>query len=331
MCPDGYFKFDYQTNGAGKLTYKSIDFTNKLRMSDFANMFNDMFENITGDEDFGLMSGDILKAYGSNIIGIAPMGEEGMIIPTYDPYVLSQFKNANIMSDVLRNGATSGTFIGPDQGTYSFGDVGQSTNGLLISLEGIDMKVTSEDTNYIKVHQAIQNEMRQVITVENPDPDVGDVLEATRLMTRASGFIRDPNDSVHPVRYEVLNAGTEIVVGMDFRMLISNTEDGEMFQSFAVYENFINCDSVQINHSISEHSVNLRNFYTTMFKYAPRMYLAHFATLVVGSIKEITLDACTTGSNVENTTLIGPSEIRRIHEIALLSLYYVPGVAKLVS
>jgi hypothetical protein len=300
FVPDGFYKFDFDSNGAGKLSYLKCDFTNPWKLNNFAAYFNSLMQNVTGDEDFGLMSGDILKAYGANIIRLSQVEPEAGLLPVYDQYVLSQFKNAVVCGGVYRGDPTHTYTIGND--TYQYGDVCQAPDGVITSLETCDW------ANNRGLSVVVASE--QMLTVETPEPNIGDVVEASRLHTHYMLV-------VGTIGY-VLQSGTEIVVGLTFSDepnnvgsdLGSSWYDGGSSPSAQV----INV----VNATVSRMSAS--------FKYAPVCYKVnrsnpHDQSEVYG-VYPI--------SNIDNYTMVTAEQLSRINECAMLSLFYVPGVAKLV-
>lgn len=107
--PGGFYVFDIDADGAGRLVTQQMF---QLMDGPTANQYgpykvDDLFagldvliSRIAEQEDFGIMSGDILKAYGSNIITLAPFDPApGMgIVPVRDVAVLEQIQNSTVVS-----------------------------------------------------------------------------------------------------------------------------------------------------------------------------------------------------------------------------------------
>lgn len=318
LSPDGFYIFDYDSaNSSGLLKYKRINRSGSyLTIADFRNLFNSMMDKISGDEDFGIMSGDILKAYGGNILGLADQPEEGILVPTYDPIVLSQFKNADIV-DVSRDEDAYTAF------GHRLGDVFQDpSTGLLKSYEGLDSGKVPFTTVYVHADKAI--------TVETPDPDVGDVLEATRLKVAATPVWYSENGKS---KYPLIYSGTEICVRARFttyhldssgNMVLYHKDENQNGMLIASDDPWSNPESVGLT------SAWVR-LLAMAFKYAPIHWLYHITDEAAGGNHTHELDAFIPVGNYDNTTMIGDEELTRIHEVALFSLFYVPGVAKVIS
>lgn len=105
FVPQGFLKFGYDTDGAGQLTYANLGTVPSAGGSTFPGVPHGLtFEEIRtygeallapiiGNEDFNIMSGDILKAYGSNIVAIPTITEDYMTGYSYSPEVLEQIHN----------------------------------------------------------------------------------------------------------------------------------------------------------------------------------------------------------------------------------------------
>nr|UVJ88920.1 putative capsid protein [Picobirnavirus sp.] len=317
FTPDGFYRFDFNSNnGAGKLAYTPINRSNLYNntIAYLSNYFDTLMQNVTGDEDFGLMSGDIIKAYGTNLIRLNQINEEGELLPVYDPYVLSQFKNAAI-ADVIRG--NSGAVIA---GIFTAGDVEQDiSDGLIKSFEVLDPTVSSNRDAIFAIHTPL------ICSTEMADPDVGDVLELTRLKISDGGWYSENGVP----KYQMLKTGTEIAVKctITYQMesLVSSYSKRWVDQSFASNFVFIDSDDPTVPPKINSWVVS----FIQAFKYAPIMFLVHEAYESVQGT--YTLNTWVPAANLDNNTSIGSSEMNRIHEVALLSLFYVPGIAKLVS
>lgn len=308
FIPAGFYAFAYDSNSAGKLAYNTLpagDANGLLTIDHIAAYFEQiLMGNITGDEDFGLMSGDILKAYGDNIIHIAQMEPEGGLLPVHDPYVLSQFKNAHIYP--VYCGDSTKTYKDAQGNSHVFGDIEQSTDGLLLLCEGIDWS-TAAGKRLGTLAGA-----KKILTVENPDPGVGDVIEATRLMPFLGLY---PNNDGSGTYFYSLNGGTEIVIGM----IITQTPAANGHTINYIPYNANVFSSAEI--AASSHRL-VRNL--EAFKYAPVVYESD-----IDSNDVLTYFAVM--SNLDNTTFVDSNILKRLHDTALLSLFYVPGVSKIIS
>lgn len=116
------------------------------------NFGNTLLEPLLADEDMGIMSGDILKAFGdSNLVRLATIPEDYFVIPEYNEEVLSQIKNATVIGKPI---------------SRSDLDVFQSNNVLYFD--------PSFDTNGVDFK-------RVMFTLHKDDPTPSDTMVASRL------------------------------------------------------------------------------------------------------------------------------------------------------
>lgn len=127
FVPRSLFKYAYDENQAGKLERVILDpnygSTAKPAMTyeDLINLMNSLLNPVIADEDIGIMSGDILKAYGdSGIMKLSGVDFAFGVAPVYNTEVLEIINNI--------------TLLGP-----SFGDITQD-----VSIGGGWIKSTPE-------------------------------------------------------------------------------------------------------------------------------------------------------------------------------------------
>jgi hypothetical protein len=76
-------------------TYNGAPAVTAITYSDLISIMNSLLDPLIGDEDIGIMAGDILKAYGpSHMLKVSQIPENYVVLPTYNEEVLSQIHNA---------------------------------------------------------------------------------------------------------------------------------------------------------------------------------------------------------------------------------------------
>ena len=303
FVPDGFFKFKLDDNGFGMLEYSKMDTVATFNQITW--YFDGLMQYITGDEDFGLMSGDILKAYGTNIITLAPLAEEGGILPIYDPYVLSQFKNAVVVP--ITTGKKWKNPGLPNQ-TFLTGCLMQSNNGNLVYADILDPVKELTDSEY-----SVAGLADIYLDVENPNPGVADVIEATRLISHHGPIQVLDAESATQHDFTAWSGGTELVVAI----MSAYHPTVPIVASATFTSNYHPSGYFEI-----EDYAKL-----AQFKYAPFQIVYKTEPGVQEGIRDVT-EMCVL-SNTENLTFITNEMLVRLHEVALLSLFFVPGVAKL--
>lgn len=315
MVPDGFNHYALDANGSGMLEYSRIDRSSTLlSVTDIMAMGDAMLNPIWGDEDFGLISGDILKAYEGNIIGLAPLAADYMVLPIHDRYVLSQFKNATIAWTADNTNAVSYTVDGND---YKSGDVNQDLHGNLICSEIV--LAVSASSAVDKRRRWSGPAIAKVCSIESAQPTPEDTIEATRLMLNSELITAKYNNLPEPLAE--LISGDAIVQAV-------------IYSSYKTDANgVITTDNITVNNTTEEISASgvpsasvFKQIATiNKFKYAPMIYTVKEGNNT-SNVTDVHLQC-----NVDNFTVIGYNVLKKMHECALLSLFYVPGVAKILS
>lgn len=316
FSPDGFYRFNLDSAGLGMLQYETIaeivGHTNELTIEDFVTIGNWLMSNITGDEDFGLISGDILKAFEQNIIGIPSLPEEVSIVPVYDEYVLLQIKNAQ-MVQIYR-----GTTMQPDNGAgitkFSNnvvtlpGNVYQSPDGVLWSPEATAGVTTTTNLTSPWDRSALMLHAKKVLTVNTPTPTPVDVIEITRLLPASKGLIEGSEAGAY---FNVIGCGADIVVECDVTYYGRDGDDKwvALKKDYTTSGNTITAIKDLIHY--------------LKFKYAPMIFRVKSDDYRVEEVELI--------SEVDNYTIATNQVINKLHEVSLLSMFWVPGVAKLMN
>lgn len=102
--PAGFYISRLDKNGLGMLHYVPLqaDGSTLLTYEQFTTYALAMIEPILASEDYNIMSGDILKAFGeSGIYKGFGISEEYQVLPSYNKEVLSQIENATLLTAYL--------------------------------------------------------------------------------------------------------------------------------------------------------------------------------------------------------------------------------------
>lgn len=160
-----------------------------LTYDNIVQLMETMIAGVARSEDFNIMSGDILKAYGNNTFTISPVDVSYVLEPTFNNSVLMQIHNLRVMDDYLpgkiKNDAT-GSFLINESTCVSSLDYPYLSHNLFLDLHG-----------------------------EEPSPE--NVMIASRLMANWR-VVPDTTDE------ELENYGSEIVVGCH----VTNMQDDMM-------------------------------------------------------------------------------------------------------
>lgn len=131
--PIGYYQFTVNGNpSVGKCVMKS--FFGRKKLSEIITFGNSLLEPLIVNEDIGIISGDILKAYGINgVEGTMGIAEDYRVLPEYSEEVMSQFENLVAVYvnsgtlDVTQNTAVGGGYLVSQPRVMVTGSGGNST------------------------------------------------------------------------------------------------------------------------------------------------------------------------------------------------------------
>lgn len=108
FMPEGYLQYDNTSATGTSLTWQSYlhmmmsgEEVDHVNLTLLFNLGNNLLNAVMNDEDFNIMSGDILKAFGDRIIRVETIPEDYYVLPAYSEEVLSQIHNATIGKDNL--------------------------------------------------------------------------------------------------------------------------------------------------------------------------------------------------------------------------------------
>jgi hypothetical protein len=102
FCPSGFWKYKLDDDGAGMLSYSRIsaygeESKTELTFNQIKTIGEELISAVlygAGDEDFNIMGGDILYAYGeSKIYRATTITEDYAVVPKYDSWVCDQINN----------------------------------------------------------------------------------------------------------------------------------------------------------------------------------------------------------------------------------------------
>lgn len=201
FVPEGFYKFGYDKDKAGKLFYTPLGATPDGRTSEDAKDRGLTFEQlrtygenllkqVIGDEDFNIMSGDILKAYSNNIVAIPTITEDYVTGYFYSPEVLEQIHNLQAHNTEWQDGTW---------------DIKQSsTKDFLIFNPACTMKVTVPEV---------------FIDSKADVPTPGD----TMILTRLTSMLK-PSAQLPDMENELATCGSEVVTNCFEYQYVTSTD-----------------------------------------------------------------------------------------------------------
>lgn len=265
--------------GGTSMTVKSmIDFGNSL------------LTPILNSEDMNIMSGDILKAYGTaGILKLAPIPEMYQVVPVTNLEVLEQFKNAN--------------WIGSSRNSLVMEVTQDSTSGYLVTTASATFAPTDAHVPMIPLDHILNT----ILTA----PNVGDVLVRTR------GMFTSEITSVTSTSIDmVFNFPTE--VGSELK--IWQYDENMNIQRYNVPQTHI-LNNIQPGGNDTTGSIISEHCQLENFKFHPIVY--YYDKLPDGTY--VLLDFAT---DMDNYTIIAKQTLDKINESVMLSLFNVNNIAK---
>lgn len=329
--PDGFYKFALDADNLGCLDYKhwgySATSTTLANWTDVIALLEDLIAGMFLDEDASLMSGDMFKVYGDHIIRLTSMDESVTLPIVYDPMILWQIKNSSFVNVMRRSiseaeAASASDRTNTTHSHYTLGNgrtqdgipgcVFQSNDGYLMSVERLVDGATSG--NYAgNRHMEYKLAINKIISSDLPDPDVGVIMESSRL-------IPGPHDAPSTYTGTETNKDLGWVECGSFIMVdgwIGQMQTGNT----AIFTGFSNVAQYTLSGGVKT-TIAYTVADIFMFKYAPMLYAVRYA-----SSGEV--DDYYPISDIANYCILDAASVTKLHEAALLSLLYVPGIARI--
>lgn len=329
--PNGYYVWTEGSMNEWYLKYTQIRNTGTFKVLEFADVIrimNEILEPILASEDFNIMSGDILKAYGpESVIGMAQVPEDYLTIPVYDETALEQIQNMTIVTMDWEYGDETDEVAGCASFAHHF-DIHQSaTKDFLVYDPAF---VTTE----VLTRRPLLNFYK-----ENPSPE--DVLNATRLMAmpfsievrprRNSGALAKTLGSqrchfdalgsevitaawTYQMFYDADGSNQKLVAG---RVSTSNPIDFQLIPTGATLAREFTPEQL----SAFAQSLTRASF----FNYHPMQYCVKRSTQAItedGVVKPVYFEPVGTISDVGNYRAMELSDLYKLHETAILSEFF---------
>lgn len=290
------YTFVEATEGPGYLEWTDIPYSTFGTVASIQSFGDSLIEPLLASEDIGIMSGDILKAFGrENLLFVTPIDEAYATIPSYSKEVLSQIENLTVVGSVLPTGSPLG-------GSNYTRNIIQVTSGDLtgsiyqkLVYGSADIKTAAAAYPYVRLSFA------QTVNMHWDKPTGADVMIATRLTNAAAVTAVD---STNGLSYEFKQTGSEVVTAITMYTLQWST--GQLVPA--------RIDTPMLNLTDADKIVEL-----AQFDWAPAIWLYQGGPF---SILGQSLD-------IENYTQLTPTDLRALHDTALLSMFDVPKMAAL--
>lgn len=295
--PVAFYRYN-ETSGAGRLEQiRWYSSANSMSYAGIVNYAQTMLNNLIYSEDIGIMSGDILKAYGQDkLFKLTGVDPDYTVEPVYNEEVLNQIHNATIL------GIPYSSFDYPTN--QSFGitqDV--NTNALIYNPA---WGATSIDRNGIFVNMPWDS-------VTPANTMVGTRLSAsTKVINNKQYFQSVGSDYVIGARYVKFVYDSSNQVSLTSRSF--TTQMILARQPINEWQEVIT--GVQ---SLAEILTNLSNF-----DWHPLIFVWIGTTTGAGTEQNFTLQLCGVLGDISNYTFIHASDLEQMHLTALMSEFNIP-------
>lgn len=318
--PDSFYVFKLDSDGAGKLHSMALNdicapaLPGKLSVKSLFNGFDYLLNAITAQEDFSIMSGDILKAYGSNVISIGtfdPSPSAGFT-PVYNVEMLEQIQNSTIYGMTSVDNKQSNEF------TFTVNvDIEQDpTKAFLVCDPTMKYKEKSEGSNLATVKTKRDYQSARIMTSSKLDPTPVDVMENSRLMAITTSIDKSEGP-IYEEAHHIL-CGTELIVACQIGYYGIDSEDGHKF--FNVVD-VAYANGYLVDHSEEVNATEVRMIsMLSHFKFSPCMHAIAAKSNSTGSFA-----VQNSWFNFEPSeyTIVTQRSLARLHDTAILSMLNV--------
>nr|AVX53393.1 putative capsid [Marmot picobirnavirus] len=320
---------------------KLVGFQPNLKdLSTIESDINRITNGIFGNNDIGVMSGDILKAYGENgLISIPEIDSAYHIESVYSPEVLSQINTARLFGVVgnlvLSTGVVTRRYptIGQVEGSMaiyqgtSADDEGSGTvvgvgNNLFVAINSNATTVNNTMTNLRNYSGKWILNMYK----DNPSPD--DNMVATRLVFSANRDCYFNSSGVATIRNRIESCGSEVCTQIRIYVLGDGVNGTNGLNVYGPYNHF-NSNIVVPDTTTS----NTTNWYLrsalllqhyNKFDWAPRVLVTAISTTYSGVTPTIFETVVYDSLDVKNFVILHTDAIANMNRVAMGSLFALP-------
>lgn len=333
--PQSFFKFSLDEEGAGQLTETYLPSTS-MKFSTAVTFGDSLLAPMISNEDFGIMGGDILKAFGANGI-VKPEGiaETYQVLPVYNQEVLAQMENATVFSTTPNtpNNVTTvqqttavgtGYLVSKPKATVTV-DVGSTTTASASIKADIISCLTAP--TLVNFHQLeVPPELVMVATRLTNCLDLRD----TSAVVQSQGSSSALGINYH-YTFPVRTAGSEIISGAFVYHYVNDSINGVILNSEQVekwmplYIDVISGAST--NKSAAIAAAKVRNIalvsnFDWHFGVYPRVYLRGSGDTVSVATGDLGLPI----QDLDNYTFINARNLENFAQTALLSEFSIPAI-----
>lgn len=345
MRPAGYYMFsNYASDKGSSLVWNAFDWSQPQDINYVLDIIDQQIEVFLSTQAIGNMSGDILKAYGNNIIKLAYIEDGFRLKPIFDETTLEMIQNAIVLPDleptidqslqVLEN-----TVIGDitqEYGTVESPVIPRIQQNCAINIDFRQYSQSNDDAanmpsflaEYIKAYRKTS-----LLNTANPNPNAANVIEMTSLMP---AFGEVSIDTSVKVGIAELIPRSEVVVGA--RLYTNLTLGNAKIDKFKSYAYQIYASDGSRSHIVDTTGVppfilfgndNLPTFMTLYsrlgkFDYAPRFepWFVQY-NVTTGSYSQQEIKGA---GDLDTYTVIEQNVLGLLNSYCIMDLFHVSGI-----
>lgn len=307
--PYSFLQYGEVSEKGANLTSKAFIKGTPYTYDELLKYGNDLLNPLVASEDIGIMSGDILKAFGGNILKLASLPEVFEIMPVFDIGVLEQMHNATLIPYA-------------DYSVTQEIDEAQLTTWLKAGMGSWGLSNTQ--TRILTGYSVTNRSVYLTTTTADTSPEL--VMESSRLMARCDSTITSTNTSSN-VTFSNFTYGTEIPV---LTTIWYFSGAGEQFQlNSKSYDSFM-CTIPSISYTDVKNGAwasDITNY--SQFRFAPLMPLwsGAVASASTGNPYLELYNGYYLGM-IDNYAVLNKQDIARLHDAAVLNELNVPFVSR---
>lgn len=283
LNPVGFYRYE-EYQGAGQCKWEALPENKKF--VDLVAYGEKLLGSVVASEDCGIMSGDILKAFGENIFKLDSVPEDYQIVPAYVPEVLNQIQNASVCGLISAKDADITQVVG----------TGIDAGAILYKPTFVQ--------NSLNTAGSVWNDPR-LLTMYKDDPEPADTMVATRLTVfgnfegttfTPTSFGSEIVSSITIYRFGYEN-GTFALGATPGHFMFTVANTAAEYLTWIKYTCWLNC-----------------------FEHHPAQVLFNST----GTSDKTVYHLATLGLDIDNHTVVDASVVERMHTTAMLSLLKVP-------
>nr|AVX53639.1 putative capsid [Marmot picobirnavirus] len=316
FTPAAFYKWSFDDKGKGQLVLAGEDLFkpgSSLTVDQLITFGLELIDAMFLDSTHSTMSGDLLKAYGNNIIKLGTFNPNLRLEPTFNIEVLEQIKNATAVGQIY------GGSINQEVGEVTKGD--PYLTSVYYAREGLFDNLTVDNEDQYWLNYALTG-TRLLTTSTNDVSSVLTVLNTRLVNTLDPDLQFKPNPFESSQRFPMaINCGTEIC---------------EAFYTWTLDEGFEAKWDRHIQMHMTDFAPNtaaeqLADNLSTLWRQTASLGNFKFHPIVT----EVVYDYSSPHKyrvigdtfDYDNFAMIDPNELKQIHETCLLSLFGVPDTS----